>query len=89
MHNPLALIALIAYGFAALRILVYRHRDGAQHHRHVSWFAWMLLSALGGSAIELAMHEKDVGYFDVAHSLLFAVFIFSARGNVARLLRSE
>ena len=88
MHNPLALIALIAYSVAALRILSYR-RDGARHRNHVSWFAWLMLVALGGSAIELALHAKSVGYFEAARAVLFTVLIFGARGNVARLLRSE
>ncbi|MDR6387569.1 phage holin family protein [Paraburkholderia phenoliruptrix] len=88
MTNPLALIALIAYSLAALRILAYR-RDGARHRHHVSWFAWLMLVALGGSAIELAVHAKAVGYFEAARAALFTVLIFGARGNVARLLRSE
>lgn len=87
MHNPLALIALIAYSLAALRILAWR-RAGARHRQHVSWFAWLLLVVLGGSAIELALHAKAVGWFEAARAVLFAVFIFGARGNVARLLRS-
>lgn len=87
MHNPLALIALIAYSLAALRILAYR-RDGARHRQHVSWFAWLLLVTLGGSAIELAVHANTIGYFEAARAVLFTVFIFGARGNVARLLRS-
>jgi hypothetical protein len=88
MHNPLALIALVAYTVAALRILAYR-RDGSRHRHHVSWFAWLLLVALGGSAIELAIHAKAVGIFEAARALLFTVLVFGARGNVARLLRSE
>ncbi|MFP3567302.1 phage holin family protein [Paraburkholderia sp. SIMBA_030] len=87
MHTPLALIALTAYSVAALCILVYR-RDGARHRRHVSWFAWLLLVMLGGSAIELALHAKSAGYFEAVRAVLFAVLIFGARGNVARLLRS-
>jgi hypothetical protein len=87
MHNPLALIALIAYTVAALRILFYRRGD-ARHRHHVSWFAWLLLVALGGSAIELAVNAKAVGYFEAARALLFTVLVFGARGNVARLLRS-
>jgi hypothetical protein len=86
MHNPLALIALIAYSVAALRILAYR-RDGARHRHHVSWFAWLLLVALGGSAIELVIHAKTVGVFEAARAALFSVLVFGARGNVARLLR--
>ena len=88
MHNPLALIALVAYTLAALRILAYR-REGARHRHHVSWFAWLLLVALGGSAIELAIHAQAVGLFEAARALLFTILIFGARGNVARLLRSE
>lgn len=87
MHNPLALIALIAYSLAALRILAWR-RDGARHRQHVSWVAWLLLVVLGGSAFELALHSNAVGWFEAARAVLFAVFIFGARGNVARLLRS-
>jgi hypothetical protein len=86
MHIPLALIALIAYSVAALRILAWR-RDGARHRHHVSWFAWLLLVALGGSAIELVIHAKAVGLFEAIRAALFSVLVFSARGNVARLLR--
>jgi hypothetical protein len=88
MHNPLALIALIAYSVAAIEQDAQR-RDGARHRNHVSWFAWLMLVALGGSAIELALHAKSVGYFEAARAVLFTVLIFGARGNVARLLRSE
>lgn len=86
MHNPLALIALAAYIVAALCILAYR-RDGARHRHHVSWLAWLLLVALGGSAIELVINAKSVGLFEAARATLFSLFVFSARGNVARLLR--
>jgi hypothetical protein len=86
MHNPLALIALIAYCLAAFRILAYR-RDGARHRHHVSWFAWLLLVALGGSALEIVVNAKSVGMFDAARAALFSVLVFGSRGNVARLLR--
>jgi hypothetical protein len=86
MHNPLALIAFVAYSVAALRILAYR-RDGARHRRHVSLFAWLLLVALGGSAIELVMHAKTVGLFEAVRAVLFSVLVFVSRGNVARMLR--
>ena len=88
MHNPLALIALIAYTVAVLRIVAYR-RDGARHRYHVSWLAWLMLVALGGSAIELALHAKAVGPFEAARAVLFSIVVIGARGNVARLLRSE
>ena len=54
MHNPLALIALIAYTFAAFRILTYR-RDGARYRHHAAWFAWLLLVVLGGSTFDLSI----------------------------------
>ncbi len=85
MHTPLALISLMAYSVAALRILAYR-REGARHRHHVSWFAWLLLVALGGSAIELVIHAKAVGLFETARATLFSVLVLGARGNVARLL---
>jgi hypothetical protein len=87
MHITLAMIALLAHSLSALRILAWR-RDGERHRHHVSWFAWLMLVVLGGSAIELALNAKAVGWFDVARAVLFTVFIFGARGNVARLLRS-
>ena len=38
MHSPIALVTLIAYSIAALRILAYR-RNGARHRYPVSWLA--------------------------------------------------
>ncbi|CAN7192595.1 phage holin family protein [Trinickia sp. LjRoot230] len=87
MHNLLALIALFAYSVASLRILAYR-REGARHRHHISWFAWLLLAVLGGSAIELIVHAKTVGFFEAARAVTFTILVFGARGNVARLLRS-
>jgi hypothetical protein len=88
MHVSLAMIALAAHLAAMLRVLAYR-RNGARHRYHVSWVAWALLVVSGGSAIELALHAKHVGFFEAATAVLLALFVFGARGNVARLLRSD
>lgn len=88
LHNPFAVIALLAYLAAIVRLLVYR-KNGARHRRNVSLLAWLLLVMLGGSAIELTVHAADVGAFDAGRAVLLSLFIFGARGNVARLLRSE
>lgn len=86
MHTNLAFIALASYLVAALRIITYR-REGARHRHHVSWFAWLLVVALGGSAIELLMHSKTVGLLEAIRAVLFSVLVFVSRGNVARLLK--
>jgi hypothetical protein len=85
LHNPFALLALLAYFAAIVRLLIYR-RNGARHRRNVSWLAWLLLVTLGGSAIDLALHSQCVGLFDAGRAVLLSLFIFGARGNVARLL---
>ena len=85
---PIALIALAAYVAAIARVLTCR-RQGARHRRHVSWIAWALVVVLGGSAIELALHAKSVGIFEAGPAVLLALFVFGARGNVARLLWSN
>ena len=86
--EPFALIALIAYCVAAVRLLLYR-KNGARHRQPVSWLAWVFLVMLGGSVIELAFHPARASLFDAGRAVLIAVFVFGVRGNVARLLRSE
>lgn len=88
LHNPFAVIALLAYLASIVRLLMYR-KNGARHRRHVSWLAWLLLVMLGGSAIELTINAQSVGLFDAGRAVLLSLFIFGVRGNVARLLRSE
>lgn len=88
MLTPFAVIALVAYVAAIVRVLTYR-RQGSRHRRHVSWIAWALVVILGGSAIELALHAKSIGIFETGSAVLLALFLFGVRGNVARLLWSE
>lgn len=88
MPHTFALIALIAYAAAGLRLLLYR-KNGARHRHHVSWIAWALLVVLAGSTVELLLQDHAVGFFEAARAVLFSLFIFGSRGNVARLLRSE
>jgi hypothetical protein len=92
MHITLAtiapLVAQLAQLAAVLLLLTYR-RNGARHRHHVSWLAWLLVVVLGGSSIELALHAKQVGFFEAGKAVLLALFVFCARGNVARLLRSD
>lgn len=88
MHISLALIALAAHIAALVRVLTYR-KKGARHRHHVSWIAWALVAVSGGSSIELALHAATVGFFEAATAVLLALFVYGARGNVARLLRSD
>ena len=85
MVTPLALIAIAAHVAAVLRVLTYR-RLGARHRHHVSWIAWALVAVSGGSAVELSLHAKSVGFFQASAAVLLALFVFGVRGNVARLL---
>lgn len=88
LANPFALVALLAYVASCTVLLMYR-KDGARHRHGVSFLAWVLLVMLGGSVIELALHHQAVGFFDAGRAVLLALFIYGARGNVARLLRSH
>ena len=88
MSASFALIACVAHLATLLRILTFR-RNGARYRRHVSWAAWALAAVMGGSAIELALRLGQVDIFEAAAAVLLAVFVFGARGNVARLLWSD
>ncbi|MDE1010735.1 phage holin family protein [Paraburkholderia fungorum] len=88
MHISFALIALAAHIAALVRVLTYR-KNGARHRHRVSWVAWALVAVSGGSAIELTLHAAEVGFFEAGTAVLLALFVFGARGNVARLLRSD
>ncbi|PTB19540.1 peptidoglycan-binding protein [Trinickia symbiotica] len=88
MPTPLALIAFVAHFATLVRVLTYR-RNGARYRHHASWVAWALVAVMGGSAIELALHIGQVNIFEAAAAVMLAVFVIRARGNVARLLRSE
>jgi hypothetical protein len=88
MHVSFALVAAAAHIAAMVRVLMYR-KKGARHRHHVSWTAWALVVVSGGSAIELALHAKHIGLFEAGTAVLLALFVFGARGNVARLLWSD
>lgn len=88
MTYAFALIAFLAYAVTSVRLLLYR-KEGARHRRHVSWLAWALLVILVGSSVELAVDGHPIGFFEAARAVLLSLFVFGARGNVARLLRSE
>ncbi|WP_459906911.1 phage holin family protein [Caballeronia sp. HLA56] len=87
MSTSFAAIALTAHVVTTLRIVFFR-RKGARHRAHVSWLAWALVTVLGCSAIELALHPRHVDFLEATRSVLLALFVYCARGNVARLLWS-
>ena len=88
MPHTFALIAFLAYALTGVRLLLYR-KEGARHRRHVSWLAWALLVILAGSSVELVVDGHPTGFFEAARAVLLSLFVFGARGNVARLLWSE
>lgn len=85
---PWAVCALLFYLAASLRLLMYR-RDGARHRRHVSWIAWAMLVTFAASMVDLAFSGRPASLIDAARALLFVFIVFGARGNVARILRSN
>ncbi|HDR8932758.1 TPA: phage holin family protein [Burkholderia vietnamiensis] len=87
MHLSFALVALAAHLAVILRVLTYR-KNGARHRSHVAWTAWLIVAISGGSAIELLIHPKPVGFFQAVQAVMLALFVYLARGNVARLLGS-
>ncbi|WP_112175820.1 phage holin family protein [Paraburkholderia unamae] len=88
MHLSFALVALAAYLAVLLRVLTYR-RNGARHRHRVSWFAWAIVAVSGGSAIEFMLSARHAGFFDAASAVVLAVLVFTSRGNVAHMLRSD
>ncbi|ALJ72171.1 hypothetical protein TR70_2660 [Burkholderia pseudomallei] len=88
MHVSSALVALAAHLAVIVRVLTYR-KNGARHRFHVAWAAWVIVAISGGSAIELLFRPKPTGFFHAALAVLLAVLVYLARGNVARLLRSD
>ena len=89
LHNhALDVVLAVVYLIAAVYVLV-RRKHGASHRRHVCWLAWFLLVVLGGSCISLLLHPDRIGLLDACREILLCVFVFRARGDMARLLRSE
>lgn len=88
MHLSYALLALAAHVAVILRVLTYR-KNGARHRFHIAWTAWVIVAISGGSAIELLLHPEPIGAFQALRDVLLALFVHLARGNVARLLRSD
>lgn len=87
MHKLFGLVSFGAYSAIALRVFFYR-RNGARHRAHVSWIAWAIVATAGASAIEVALHVKQAVFMEAARAVLLALFVWGARGNVARLLWS-
>ncbi|GJH39068.1 phage holin family protein [Paraburkholderia hospita] len=85
MHQIMASLSIIAYMVAAFYIVTFR-RGEATHKHHVAWSAWLLLVVLGGSALDMVLHPRQVGAFETLLALFIAGIVYRARGNVARIL---
>ncbi|RKU01960.1 hypothetical protein C7H84_19130 [Burkholderia sp. Nafp2/4-1b] len=83
MTQIAVLIALAAHGVLIVRVLTYRRR-GARHRAGVAWSAWLLIALTCGGAIELL--GGKLGIFQAMQSVMLAVMVITARGNIARLL---
>jgi hypothetical protein len=85
MHQVMASLSILAYMVAAFYIVTFR-RGEATHKHHVAWSAWFLLVALGGSALDMVLHPRQVGAFETLLALSMAGIVYRARGNVALIL---
>jgi hypothetical protein len=85
MHTWLASTAIVANVIAAFYIVTYRRGDAAHKH-HVAWSAWLLLVVLGGNALDMLVHPRHVGVFEVLLALFIELIVYNARGNVAKIV---
>lgn len=70
---------------STVRLLLYR-RNGARFRRGMSWIAYLLVVGTGGQALDVLVLHEHVTIWQSVVSLLLAVLIFRAQGNVACIL---
>ena len=80
-------VALLAYLFCAFRIICFS-RNGAEFHRGYAWFAAILIAACLGQTVHILFFKDPVTVWDAFFSVLLAVLIYNAKGNVAKLIWS-
>ena len=80
-------IALIAYIFCGLRIICF-DATGLRHHYEYSFLAAILIASFMGQSVHILFFKDPVTLWVAVFSLLLAVIIFKAKGNVAKLIWS-
>ena len=80
-------IALIAYIFCGLRIICF-DAAGLRYHPQYSILATILIASFMGQSVHILFFKDPVTLWDAVFSILLAVIIYKAKGNVAKLIWS-
>lgn len=81
-----ALIAVTANVITAARLICYR-RGSSRFRRGVSVVAYFLIVCSGGAAIDTLVNGAHVTLWEAGFSVVIAVLVVRARGNVATVMR--
>lgn len=80
-------IALIAYFFCGIRIICF-DSTGLRYHHQYSILATILIASFMGQSVHILFFKDPVTLWDAVFSILLAVIIYKAKGNVAKLIWS-
>lgn len=81
------IIALIAYIFCGLRIICF-DPTGLRHRTFYSCMATILIASFMGQSVHILFFKDPVTLWDAVFSILLAVIIYRAKGNVAKVIWS-
>lgn len=71
----------------SVAVLMCYRRGTSRYKPWASILAYLLLVALGGQAIDVSLNAGGASVWDAAVSVLIAVVVVRARGNVAAIAR--
>lgn len=90
MNAFLTAVLFVVSALTCVRLLFYR-RGSARYRLHVSLLAWVLIASSGSTALEVLLgrfaHGATLGHVGLA--VVLCVLSFTARGNVADILRTR
>lgn len=81
------IIALIAYVFCGLRIICFDPK-GLRHRTFYSFMATILIASFMGQTVHILLFKDPVTLWDAVFSVLLAIIIYRAKGNVAKVIWS-
>lgn len=79
-------IILVANLISVAVLMCYR-RGSSRYKPLMSILAYLLLVSLGGQAIDVSLNAGGASAWDASVSVLIAVVVVRARGNVAAMAR--
>lgn len=88
LEQTIVLVAVMANLATALRLICYQ-RQGARYRLGMSLLAYALIVCTGGYAIDVVINHAPASPWVAGISLILAVLVFRARGNVAAVVRIE